>query len=552
VTSPVTQDADWTAPLLALMGPQLGGVILTEDAEESWCAVYSALAMPQSPLRAVPATVTSEQLNGALDLATTLATGKTVMQAGLLRPDDISNLLIRRATRMENLSVALLGDALDRGALMLAVSDDSLEDEDAMSAILTERLTFDVRQPVANPLDLKAMQKARALLPKVQISADWIESLCTACLSLGIGSPRIGVFAVATAKGLAALAGRRFVEEEDVTRAARLVLAHRATTLPAPSEQDQQVPPPSDQAPTEETSSSQPKPADAEVVVASVKTSLPNDVLQLLAQGKGRRAAQRGRNEKRKKALSAQRGRVTGTMRASNIARQRLNILATLRAAAPWQVLRRREQIDRLIVLRDDLRVSRRKQRTEATAIFAVDASGSTAFQRLAEAKGAVETLLSECYVRRDRVAMIAFRSKTAEVLLPPSRSLERARRALTALAGGGGTPMASALDQVYAIADQVKRSGGKPIVILLTDGRANVTRTGEGDKVKAMAEAEDAAKKFAGEGFESMVMDVSPEPQKAARSLAQQLDGRYLHLPRAGASELAAPVRAALRQATR
>jgi magnesium chelatase subunit D len=552
VTPTAAEDAAWTAPLLALMGPQLGGIILTEDAEESWCKTYAELAEPVLSLRAVPSSVTAEQLTGALDLATTLATGEAVMQAGLLRQDAISALLIRRATRLENVAVALLGDGLDRAQLMLAVTDDSLDEEDALSAILTERLAFTVRTPVAVSCNAMTLQAARILLPKVRIGATWIEALCTACFSLGITSPRVGVLAVSTAKGLAALAGRTHVEEEDVTRAARLVLAHRAVRLPQAPEQEEQAPPPPEQSQSEDTPSASQKPADAEVVVASIKASLPPQVLQSLSQGQGRRAAARSRNEKRKKALSAQRGRVTGTMRASNIARQRLNILATLRAAAPWQVLRGRETLNRIVVLRDDLRVSRRKQRTEATAIFAVDASGSTAFQRLAEAKGAVETLLAECYVRRDRVAMIAFRSKTAEVLLPPSRSLERARRALTALAGGGGTPMAAALDQILAVADQVKRGGGKPIVILLTDGRANVTRSGEGDKVKAMAETEEAAKRFANEGFEAMVMDVSPEPQKAARTLAQFLDGRYLHLPRARASELAAPVRAALQHATR
>jgi magnesium chelatase subunit D len=545
------QDIDWTAPLLALMGTPLGGVVLAEDAEESWHAAYKALVPQDMELRSVPASVTAEQLTGALDLATTLATGTAVMQAGILRQDEVSSLLVRRAARLEAVSVALLGAALDRAQLVLAATDDGHDDQESLSHILQERLAFDVRHSVSFCCNDNQVRLAREILPHVAISAHWIGSLCSACLTLGITSPRVGVMAVAVAKGHAALAGRLEVQEDDVTLAARLVLAHRALRFPQPNEQQQPEPPPEDAQASDEQKPMQ-KPADAEVVVAAVKTALPPHVLQSLLQGQGRKAAARSRNEKRKNALAAQRGRVTGTMRASNLARQRLNILATLRTAAPWQLLRRKNTSDRLIVLRDDLRVSRRKQRTEATAIFAVDASGSTAFQRLSEAKGAVETLLSECYVRRDRVAVIAFRSKSAEVLLPPSRSLERARRALAALAGGGGTPMASALDQVSMIADQVKRGGGKPIVILLTDGRANVTRAGEGDKLKAGMEAEDAAKHLASARHEAMVLDVSPEPQKTARTLAQLLDGQYMHLPRAGASALAAPVRAALQLAAR
>jgi magnesium chelatase subunit D len=91
--------------------------------------------------------------------------------------------------------------------------------------------------------------------------------------------------------------------------------------------------------------------------------------------------------------------------------------------------------------------VSRFKQRRETTTIFVVDASGSAALHRLAEAKGAVELLLADCYVRRDRVAMLAFRGKGAELMLPPTRSLVRAKRSLAGLPGGGGTPLAAGMD---------------------------------------------------------------------------------------------------------
>jgi magnesium chelatase subunit D len=551
LTIAAAHDADWTAPLLALMGPQLGGVVLSEAAEDTWLAAYSALGPQAMDLRAVPSSVTADQLTGALDLAATLATGSAVMQTGLLQ-DEAAALLIRRAAKLESVSVALIGHALDSAQLTLVLTDDSYDDEPAVSAILNERLAFSVRDGVTRICSSGDIAKAKKHLPHVSISDAFIETICASCIAFGITSPRVSVFAVAVAKGLAALNGRLHVAEDDVACAAALVLGHRATQIPQTPEQQPDAAPPPDEKSASDAAGTAQQPADAEVVVAAVKASLPPHVLQNLMQGVGRKAASRSRGEKQKKALASQRGRVTGTMPARNIARQRLNILATLRAAAPWQVLRRKDKVDRLIVLRDDLRASRRKQRTEATAIFAVDASGSTAFQRLAEAKGAVETLLSECYVRRDRVAVISFRSKTAEVLLPPTRSVERARRALTALAGGGGTPMASALDQLLAIAGQVKRSGGKPVVVLLTDGRANVTRGGEGDKVKAMAEAEEAAKRFAVEGHETLVMDVSPEPQKAARNLAQLLAGQYFHLPRAGASELAAPVRSVLQQAAR
>ena len=75
------------------------------------------------------------------------------------------------------------------------------------------------------------------------------------------------------------------------------------------------------------------------------------------------------------------------------------------------------------------IRILRFQQKSETATLFVVDASGSAALNRLAEAKGAVELLLADCYVRRDRVALIAFRGTTAELLLPPTTSLVRARR---------------------------------------------------------------------------------------------------------------------------
>lgn len=134
------------------------------------------------------------------------------------------------------------------------------------------------------------------------------------------------------------------------------------------------------------------------------------------------------------------------------------------------------------MVRRDDLRIRILKQRTETTTVFCVDASGSAALERLAEAKGAVELLLAEAYVRRDRVALVAFRGTGAELVLPPTRSLTRAKRGLSGLPGGGGTPLAAGIDAAVAVALGVRRGGSRPAIVLLTDGRANVARSGEGD----------------------------------------------------------------------
>jgi len=335
------------------------------------------------------------------------------------------------------------------------------------------------------------------------------------------------------------LRGQVAIDESAMALAARLVLAHRAQNAPLQEEDlDEPEPPPPAPDESELQNNTPPNAADAELILDAVKAALPANLLNGLSDGIGKRGAGRNLKSANQRKRGGKRGRRIGTKRTSSLADQRLDILATLRTAAPWQPLRRKTaQTGRMIVTRDDFRVSRIKERNEATAIFAVDASGSTAFQRLAEAKGAVETILADCYVRRDRVALVSFRNKSAELLLPPTRSLERAKRALASLAGGGGTPLALGLDQAFALALQVRRMGGNPIVIVLTDGRGNVTRNGEANRAKAQDEAQLAAKLFASEGLQAMIIDVSPEPQKSAKALAASMQARYLAMPRASAT---------------
>jgi magnesium chelatase subunit D len=229
-------------------------------------------------------------------------------------------------------------------------------------------------------------------------------------------------------------------------------------------------------------------------------------------------------------------------------------VIETLRAAAPWQRLRRREtdaeavtalQRMRIKIRPEDFHITRYKQRSESTAIFVVDASGSAALHRLAEAKGAVELLLADCYVRRDRVAVIAFRGRSAELLLPPTRSLVRAKRCLAGMAGGGGTPLATAIDATLALAGSSRRRGEAPTVVLLTDGRANIARDGSGDRARAESDALAAARRARLAGVTALLIDTAPRPQILARRLAEEMRAVYLPLPYADAAALSTAVKA-------
>jgi magnesium chelatase subunit D len=273
-----------------------------------------------------------------------------------------------------------------------------------------------------------------------------------------------------------------------------------------------------------------------EVMLEAVLPALPPHLLEQLEAGAN--ATRAGSGAASKKA-GLRRGRPVGSRPGQPGGKARLHLIDTLRAAAPWQKIRRPDGSKGVQVRRDDFRIVRYKEHHEATAIFVVDASGSAAAQRLAEAKGAVELLLADSYVRRDRIALIAFRGKKADVLLPPTRSLQRAKRALAALPGGGGTPLGDAIAQARQLADQVRRGGGAPLVVFLTDGRANISRGGAADRSSAMRESAEMARTLRSDGTRAMIIDISASPHEAARALAANMAATYVALPHAGAQAI-------------
>jgi magnesium chelatase subunit D len=219
-----------------------------------------------------------------------------------------------------------------------------------------------------------------------------------------------------------------------------------------------------------------------------------------------------------------------------------------LRAAAPWQGLRAREDshtIPGLVRIRaSDLKVRERAQCPALAILFVVDASGSSAAHRLGEAKGAVQLLLADCYVRRDRVGLISFRGRSADILLEPTRSLTRAKRSLAALPGGGATPLATAIDTVVVEVERITKRGQTPIVVFLTDARANVARDGTQGRERAANDVNQAATALRARRTPTLLVDTGVRASPAAESLARTLGARYLALPEVGALDLSQAVR--------
>lgn len=473
----------------------------------------------------------------------------------------------------------------------LALIASPAEGEGALrSNIGSSSLDANAAQGQEPPFDLIA---ARQRLREMPYDEAIVQALCGTAAALGLNSLRPPLQAWRAACAAAAIAGRDQVIQADAELAARLVLAPRARALPqgaegeeeqkeeeegaAETERQEQAeppPPPPPQAPKPEAAqpddAGEPEPpqqdqaldqdqaqqqqqqqqqALQDQMTAAAQAAIPAGLLASLAGaalfskggGAGGRRGAAGR--------PAQSGRPLSSRRGSLRSGSRLDLLATMRAAIPWQRLRlaEREQrgfepaAARLLLRRDDFHIKRYRRPNETTTVFVVDASGSQALNRLAEAKGAVELLLADCYVRRDRVALIAFRGEGAELLLAPTRSLVRARRSLSGLPGGGGTPLAAGIEAAgrLALSVQSQREGSQALLVFLTDARANIARDGSPGRPQAMQDALAAAAQLRAAGLRSVLIDSSPRPQPQAMVLAQAMAARYVPLPQGQARDV-------------
>nr|WP_158746540.1 magnesium chelatase subunit D [Acidisphaera sp. L21] len=553
-------DARTAATLFAVDPAGTGGVSVRAPpgpVRDRWLAALRGDLPEGTTLRRLPPTIPDDRLLGGIDLALTLGAGRPVTSRGLLEETGQGVLLLAMAERMPVATIARLAAARDAGMPFgIAALDEGATRDERPSASLLDRLAFhveleDVAHQGQDDDHRLAIAAARRRLPGVCADAGMIEALCATAAALGIDSLRAPLLALRAARAAAALAGRDNVTAEDAALAGRLVLAPRATALPAAEQEagsdDTPEPGDSDSSDTEAADPAETAQPLADIVLEAAQAAIPPGLLQQLRSMEAVRKQARSMGLAGALHKSGKRGRPAGVCAGDPRQGLRLNLMETLRAAAPWQALRRRSAGPALIeVRRNDFRVNRVKQRSETTTIFIVDASGSAALNRLAEAKGAVELLLAECYVRRDRVAVFAFRGRGAQLLLPPTRSLVRAKRSLSGLPGGGGTPLAAGIDAGSALAEEVRRRGGTPTLVLLTDGRANVTRDGTGNRALAEQEAGVAARQLGQRGFSVLLVDTSPRPHPPTQRLAMEMRARYVALPYADAAALSRAIQAA------
>lgn len=528
-----------------------GGIWIKTSAGPHMTTIRDGLRKAgHTPQRLHPS-ISIPELSGGIDPITSLSEGRLCYQNGLLDRQDVITAVM--SERIPKDIAAIIGQAIDTRTLPpLILFDESTDQEQGPPEALTNRIAFcldltQVRSTEFSP-DIPRLGQHMDILPA--LNDDQIMALTTAALHLGIVDLRPVLMAQRAAQHLAALDAVSAVRQQDLDTAATLVFAHRAIQFEAPL--DDTPPPP--QEPPDSQNNDGPKGADTplpqDLMIEAVKAVLPPDVLAKLtakttpstpAKGMGfglhRNSNLRGRPK------PARLGRPQG--------QERIDILASLRSAAPWQRTRRanRGKTHGIVIYPSDLHIQRFDNQSERVLIFAVDASGSAAMNRMGEAKGAVELMLAQAYAKRDFVALIGFRDSRADVLLPPTRSLVQTKKNLAGLAAGGGTPLALGMDAALRLATKARQAGKAPSIAFLTDGKGNINLNGDAGRQSAMEDAHTVALGARSLNIPTLFIDCGRRTNPELVHLAEAMTGRYINLPRANAHGLSELVQAHLDQ---
>jgi magnesium chelatase subunit D len=565
----VGQDELKLALMLAAVDPMIGGVLITGErgTAKSTAARGLAALLPTTPegkaapFVELPLGATEDRVVGSMDISKVLQDGSTQLRSGLLAaadggvlyvdevnllPDHIVDLLLDAAaggwvtverdgmSTGEAARFVLIGTMnpeegelrpqfIDRFGLCVPVR--GLRAHDVRIAAIRQRLAFDddpasvleSAQPAEHALRERIVA-ARDRLATLLITDAHLSVVASLSVEHRLDGIRGDLAIIKAARALAAWEAGPEISEDHIRRAAELALAHRsrqgkATDRPSTTRGSR---PPQNQVP-----------AEREDAAAALATPSENPPLQFPAPPADRGTTRLltdliDRNQPgRRGTESAASQRVVGAIPFASTGT--LAVYETLAAAAK-RGARAAEQ--RVLLAASDLRQHERRGPGRSHVLFLVDASGSMATQRRLEvAKGAALGLLTSSYQRRDEVALMTFRAEGTDLVLPFTRHISSIEQALCEVPTGGRTPLARALQD----AAQLLRSRESALLVLLTDGRANVSAAGGDPWDEALAAC--AALQTASAG--ALVIDCEPGPiiLGRARTLAQALGAECVAL---------------------
>ncbi|XP_028799337.1 magnesium-chelatase subunit ChlD, chloroplastic isoform X2 [Neltuma alba] len=544
----------------------------------------------KSPFVQIPLGVTEDRLIGSVDVEESVKTGTTVFQPGLLAEahrgvlyvdeinlldEGISNLLLNALTEGVN-AVEREGVSFRHPCRPLLIATYNPEEGDVREHLL-DRIAINLNASL--PMSFEDRVAAVGIATQFQENSNEIfkmveeetENAKTQIIlareylkDVTIGRDQLKYLV------MEALRGGCQVE---------LVILPRSILNENPPEQQNQPPPPPPPPQNQESGEEQNEEEEQEdendeeneqqqeqipeEFIFDAEGGLADEKLLFFAQQAQRR---RGRAGRAKNVIfSEDRGRYIKPMLPKGPVK-RLAVDATLRAAAPYQKLRRARDSQnsrKVFVEKTDMRAKRMARKAGALVIFVVDASGSMALNRMQNAKGAALKLLAESYTSRDQVSIIPFRGDSAEVLLPPSRSIAMARKRLERLPCGGGSPLAHGLTTAVRVGLNAEKSGdvGRVMIVAITDGRANISlkrstnpEASDADAPRPSAqELKDEILEVAGKiykaGMSLLVIDTENKFVSTgfAKEIARVAQGKYYYLPNASDAVISATTKDAL-----
>ena len=582
----VGQDDVKLALLVAAVEPAIGGVLLRGQkgsAKTTLARALAALLPGDAPFAELPVGATEDRLVGSLDLGAALTGGQRCFEPGLLAaahggvlyvdevnllPDHLVDVLLDVAAsgvnRVEREGISeehasrfvLVGSMnpeegelrpqlLDRFGLAVEVAAST--DPDERAEAVRRRLDFDADPATFaagwDAAEAELAGRLRSATPAT-VSPELLRTVSALCASVGAEGLRADLVTARAAAALAGWEGRSEASMEDVRRVAPLALAHRRRRAPfeepglAAGELERALEAAADQAgPPPEGPPGEG--GDGGGVDGPPEDPRPADDASSVVRLQARPA--HGEASGRRSTVQADRGRLVADRVPDGVAGP-LAVNATVRAAAA----RRAADPDGASLEASDLREAVREARAGNLLVLAVDASGSMgAPQRMEAAKGAVLGLLVDAYQRRDRVAMVTFGGRQAQVVLRPTGSVEVARSRLAEVPTGGRTPLAEGITTALEVAGAGSGPAHRPLLVLVSDGRATAGPPGM-DPVEA---AEQAAGLVRRRGVDAVVVDAEGGAVRLglARRLAEAMGARYLPLSELSAGTLEGAIRQAL-----